>query len=201
MRSTRAFACAFLLTAAAAVPAIAADTAGFLYGRVTTEAGDTYQGRLRWDDEEAFWGDFFNSAKEDNEWVDLAPRDDREGRKRRIEVFGVEIGSVEKWEDFDHGRQFIARFGDIARIEPRHGDELVVTMKSGKKYELEGGSNDVEAKIRVWDGSLGVVELDWRRIRAIDLMETPALGAVPVRLHGTVKTRSGYFTGFVQWDQ
>ncbi len=30
----------------------------FLYGRVTTDDGATYEGRLRWGgDEEAFWGD------------------------------------------------------------------------------------------------------------------------------------------------
>ncbi len=34
---------------------------GFLYGRITTTDGDTYEGRLRWGgDEEAFWGDYFN---------------------------------------------------------------------------------------------------------------------------------------------
>ena len=201
MRSTQALLCASLLAVAAALPATAAESDGFLYGRVTTDDGQTYQGRLRWDDEEAFWGDYFNSAKEDNVWVDQAPRRERERRRKSIEVFGVEIGSIDGWEDVHEGRQFIARFGDIARIEPRFGDEVVVTMKSGTKFELEGGSNDVEAEVRVWDGSLGVVELDWRRIRAIDLMPTPALGAVPLRLHGTVETRSGNFTGFVQWDQ
>ena len=43
---------------------------GFLYGRITTSGGDTYEGRLRWGgDQEAFWGDYFNGAKDENPWV------------------------------------------------------------------------------------------------------------------------------------
>jgi hypothetical protein len=68
--------------------------------------------------------------------------------------------------------------------------------------ELEGGSNDVDAKVVVWDTSLGQVGVDWRHIRSVELMPTPAALAVSEpRLYGTVKTRSGDFTGFVQWDQ
>lgn len=201
MRSTTTLACALLLTCGLAAPAAAADAAGFLYGRITTRDGNTYEGRLRWDDEEAFWGDYFNSSKEDNPWVELAPRRERERRRRSIEVFGVEIGSIHERNGSSGGRQFVARFGDIARIEPLGGDDLRVTLKNGTTFELEGGSNDVGADIRVWDGSLGVVEVAWRRIRAIEFLPTPALGAVPQRLYGTVKTRAGEFTGFVQWDQ
>jgi hypothetical protein len=64
---------ALLGASALPLPAAAGDE-GFLYGRLTTRDGTTYEGRLRWDDEEAFWGDFFNSSKEDNPWVDEAPR-------------------------------------------------------------------------------------------------------------------------------
>jgi hypothetical protein len=197
---------ALLLAAGgAAAPALAAeassDTSGFLYGRITTRDGDTYEGRLRWSDEEAFWGDYFNSAKEENPWIAQAPRRDRERRRRTIEVFGVEVGSIHDWDGRWESRQFIARFGDIARIEPGRGDEVEVTLKSGAVFELEGGSNDVESEVRVWDKGLGVVDVDWDRIRAIELMATPALGTVPERLHGTVKTRTGDFTGFIQWDQ
>src|SRR3990170_3541616 len=53
---------------AVASPAAPAPTAsteavdrGFLYGRVTTDDGGAYVGRLRFGrDEEAFWGDYFN---------------------------------------------------------------------------------------------------------------------------------------------
>jgi hypothetical protein len=189
-----------LLLALAALPAAAAGHEGYLYGKITTRDGTSYQGRLRWDDEEAFWGDFFNSSKEANPWPEKAPRRERE-RKRTIEVFGFELGSI--GGDWHHDtRQFTARFGDIARIEPRGSDDVLVTLKSGTKFDLEGGSNDVEAKVQVWDGNLGTVAIEWKRIRSIELLPTPAqLASAPLRLHGKVTTRDGEFIGFVQWDQ
>jgi hypothetical protein len=188
-----------VLAVTAALPA-AAQNDGFLYGRITTSDGTSYEGRLRWDDEEAFWGDFFNSSKEENRWVDEAPRRSRESRRRSIEVFGVRLGSYSDWHD--ESRQFVARFGDIARIEPQGHEELRVTLKSGTTFDLEGGSNDVGAKVVVWDASLGVVKVEWRRIRSIELMPTPAsVSMAPTRLHGKVTTREGTFTGHLQWDQ
>ena len=200
-RSTfAALSLAALGLAFAAPPAQAAGGEGFLYGKVTTRDGKAYQGRLRWDDEEAFWGDFFNSSKEENPWVDEAPERERRG-KRKVELFGFDIASIEGWEH-DGSRQFVSRFGDIARLEPGMGDEVTVTLKSGTRFELEGGSNDVEAKVTIWDASLGQIGVDWRHIRAIELLPAPASLAVSEpRLHGTVKTRSGDFTGYVQWDQ
>jgi hypothetical protein len=205
VQSTKALACALLFLAAvvtaAVPPATAAPTEGFLYGRIVTRDGNTYQGRLRWEEEEAFWGDYFNSTKEHNPWVSLAPRRERDSRRRTIEIFGVEIGTIGGWRDGHAKRQFVARFGDIAKIEPGRGDRVLVTLKNGTPFELDGGSNDVGATVRVWDGRFGVVEVEWRRIASIELLPTPPLGAAPQRLHGTVQTRVGDFTGFVQWDQ
>src|SRR5690349_9247748 len=65
----------------------------FLYGRVATAAGATYEGRLRWgrgSGEEAFWGDYFNGVKSENPWaVHLPP--ERLG-KDPIKVFGFAVG-------------------------------------------------------------------------------------------------------------
>jgi hypothetical protein len=47
---------------------------------------------------------------------------------------------------------------------------------------------------------LGPIEGD-RRIRTIELLPTPPLDAAPSRLHGTVRTRQGDFTGFVAWHR
>ena len=188
------------LLAAAAPPLAAAEADGYIYGKITTRDGTTYQGRLRWDDEEAFWGDFFNSSKEDNPWVELVPRAQRGDQRHKVEVFGFELAS---FGDL-HGdtRQFVVRFGDLARIEPHAGESVVVTLKNGTKLRLEGGSNDVESKVRVWDPAAGEVGVEWRRIRAIELLAAPAkLAVADPRLHGTVVTRSGKFTGFIQWDQ
>jgi hypothetical protein len=193
-------------TAAATSSAMTSSTAeaaetheGFLYGRITTDGGATYEGRLRWGgDEEAFWGDYFNGFKDENPWVAHAPPEQLKER-RPIEIFGVEIAHRER--QIDLGRPFMGRFGDIARIEAR-GRDIRVTLKSGTVFDLDRFSADDFADgVRVWDGRRGVVDFDEWRIRIIELLPTARLGAAPDRLHGTVRTRQGDFTGFVQWDR
>jgi len=172
---------------------------GFLYGRITTDGGATYEGRLRWGGaEEAFWGDYFNGFKDENPWVAHVPPE-RLTERRPLTIFGVEIAQRER--PIDLGRPFMARFGDIVRIEPS-GRDLRVTLKSGTVFHLDRlAADDFADGVRVWDGRRGVVDLDERRISAIELLPTAQLGAVPDRLHGTVRTRQSAFTGFIQWNR
>lgn len=176
----------------------AASAQGFLYGKVITRGDTTYEGRLRWDDEEAFWGDFFNSSKERPDFLDDVPDHDRQ-RRRPIKVFGITIGV--SWDDaWDH--QFVARFGDVDRIEIGRGESATVVMKGGTRVEVDGGSNDLGGTLFVWDKSLGEVELEWESLRSIQFLPAPPSLQVPVRrLHGTVKTTVGELRGYVQWDQ
>jgi hypothetical protein len=47
----------------------------FLYGRVTTDDGATYEGRLRFGgDEEAFWGNYFNGVRTTTRGPSTFPR-------------------------------------------------------------------------------------------------------------------------------
>jgi hypothetical protein len=174
---------------------------GFLYGRVTTIDGATFEGRLRWGGgEEAFWGDYFNGAKEDNPWAAHVPSERLPTERQPFEIFGVELGGRER--PMDLGRLLMVRFGDIARIEARGRDVVRVTMKSGTEFDLDRfEASDFDDGVRVWDASGRVVDLDSLRIRTIEFLPTPALTAAPSRLHGTVHTRKGPFTGFVQWDR
>jgi hypothetical protein len=172
---------------------------GFLYGRIKTVDGATYEGRLRWGgDEEAFWGDYFNGSKDENLWIAHAPPE-RLKERRPIKVFGFKI--ADRLRQINLDRPFMARFGDIARIEAR-GGEVRVTLKSGTGFDLDRFSaGDIDDGVRVWDGERGIVDLDSRRIHTIELLPTPSLGAAPYRLHGTVRTRQGEFTGFLQWSR
>lgn len=182
-------------------PAVGEVQPGFLYGRVTTAEGITYEGRLRWGKgggQEAFWGDYFNGFKPGNPWVAYVPVERRKER-RPIEIFGVEIARRE--HPIDLGRPFVARFGDIARIEARGGN-VRVTLKSGTVFDLNRfDASDFDDGVRVWDGKRGAVGLDSLRIRSIELLPAARPGAVPLRLYGTVHTRQGDFTGFIQWDR
>lgn len=190
-----------VLPAAAAPPAEAppaspANAQGFLYGTVTAKSGTTYQGRLRWSDEEAFWGDHFNGAKEEPDFL----RDLPDGGRRRqpIKILGIPVGvTTDHW-----GHVMVARFGDIDRIEVLSSDEARLFFKGGDEIEIDGGSNDVDTTITVWDKAAGEIELEWRRIRTIQFQPAPAgLTADVQRAYGVVKTTGGEFRGYVQWDQ
>lgn len=178
--------------------AVAADTKGYLYGSIQTKSGTTYEGRLRWGKEEAFWTDHFNASKVDRPFLrDIPPEHRHVGEGLRI--FGRRIGL--RWAE-GGGRQLVVRFGDLASILPSGSREATLVLKSREEVLVDGGSNDVGARITVWDGSLGEVQLAWEKIRRIDFKPTPAdLPNVPARLFGTVRTTSQTLKGFVQWDK
>lgn len=173
---------------------------GFLYGRVTTEDGTTYEGRLRFGVlEEAFWNHYFNAQKDRNPWAELAPPDRLVKRGEPTEIFGLEL-LLDK-RPIELRRPFMARFGDIARIEAR-GRDLWVTMKSGTRFHLDRfAADDFADGVRVWDRQRGVTDLDEWSIRSIELLPAPHGPVVVGRLHGTVRTARGTFTGFIQWDR
>ncbi len=181
-------------------PAAAENHPEFLYGRITTRGGATHEGRLRFGgDQEAFWGDYFNGVKGENPWVSQVPPQRLPRERSRIEIFGVTIAETAR--PIEVGRPFMARFGDIGRIEAR-GRDVRVTLKSGTVFDLDRmDASDFDDGVRVWDGRRGVVDLDSLWIRKIELLPTPPLGGVPSRLHGTVRTKQGDFSGFVGWNR
>src|SRR3954465_6280969 len=100
----------------AATPSTAASEAhpGFLYGRVTTVDGATYEGRLRLGgDQEAFWGDYFNGYKPVNPWAAQVPPERLPKRRVSYKIFGIKIAERERPMSLQ--RPFMARLGDIAR--------------------------------------------------------------------------------------
>jgi hypothetical protein len=187
-----------------------ASSDGFLYGRIRAVDGTAYEGRLRWGaGQEAFWSDSFNGYKHENPWVGFVPEEHRLEEHRPFEIFGIPFGNGE----LPYARQFMVRFGDLRRVEIGRRN-VRVTLKSGTEWNLSRYSaNELDDGVRVWDRDRGVVDLtaavetEWfardrdRRIRTIEFLPTPPLAAAPYRLHGTVRTRQGDFTGFVQWDR
>ena len=202
--------------AAAAIPPPAqthgppATADGFLYGRITTVDGTTYAGRLRWGaDQEAFWTDSFNGSKDENPWLAFVPREHRLEDRLPFEIFGIPFGNGER----PNRRPLLVRFGDIRRLEV--GRRYIrVALKSGTVWNMDRFSaSELDDGVRVWDREKGVVDLTaaaetqlfghdhHRRIRTIEFLPTPPLDGAPYRLHGTVRTRQGDFTGFVHWDR
>lgn len=171
------------------------DATGFIYGQVKTRSGGTYEGLIRWNDEEAFWGDHFNSNKDELPYARFVPR----GQRRvPVEVFGVRIGLRGTW---DGNRQLVVRFGDISELEVLRNERAEITLRNGSRIEADGGSNDLGTAIVVHDKDRGVIELPWRKIESVRFMQAPA-GTRPYasRLYGKVDTTSGRFEGYIQWD-
>jgi hypothetical protein len=171
---------------------------GFLYGRVTAAAGAVYEGRLRWGrDQEAFWNDYFNGARREDPWLAHVPPELVPEQRRARYFLGFRIGEQEGLA----GRLFMVRFGEIARIDAR-GRVVQVALKGGTVVELERfEASDFDDGVRVWDGKRGVVDVGSAQIRSVELLPAPALAGAPYRLHGSVRTGQGEFTGFVQWDR
>ncbi len=169
--------------------------ASFLYGRVTTYDGAVREGRLRWGgDEEALWSHQFNGVKAVNPWDAYAPRE-----QAVIGAFGKRLIS---WERDGHiARPFMARFGDIARIDLR-GRDLHVTLKSGTRIHVARyGADDMNDGVRLWNESGAYQDISERAIRTIELLPTPILRGVAAPLYGTVRTHAGEFTGLLQWNR
>lgn len=182
-------------------PALEEAHPSFLYGRVTTIAGATHEGRLRFGgNQEAFWGDYFNGVKEENPWAVHVPADRLPKQRSNVGFLGFEFGSRER--QIDLNRPFMVRFGDIARIEA-HNHDVRVTLKGGTTSKLNRlNASDFDDGLRVWDATEGVVNLDTKWIRRIELLPSPERDAAPHRLYGIVRTRHGAdFTGSLQWDR
>jgi hypothetical protein len=193
------------LDAAAGPPAVtdaATDThEGLIYGRVTTENGAIYEGRLRWGhQEEALWGNDFNGFKNTNPWAAYVDPERLPRERASMKILGIEFDAGEIRAGL--GRPFMARFGDIARIDPR-GRDLQVTLKSGTAFHLDRyGADDLADGLQVWDARLGgAVRLNEWWIRSVELLAAVSRGAAPDPLYGTVRTTDGDFTGFVEWDR
>ena len=92
-----------------------------------------------------------------------------------------------------------------SRASRRVGGDVRVTLKSGTVFDLDRfEASDFDDGVRVWDARGGVVDLDSLQIRSHRAPPRPRVTGIPAaphRLHGTVRTRQGDFTGFLQWDR
>jgi hypothetical protein len=194
----------FLLTLLGAAPAAAEqDNQGFIYGAVTTESGKEYRGFLRWADEEYFWDDLFHSSKDELPHLEQHAEKHYQTKKgHNIKVFGYQL-KVNKHSDHSSGtRVFIARFGDIEKIQVTGGNDARLFMKSGEQFDVSGYANDVGGTIHVEDESLGEINLHWNKIDTIKFSQAPR-GDDPgvTRLYGKLSTRGADFEGFIAWDK
>ena len=179
-----------------------------IWGEVSTVDGDTYEGFIRWDRNEGSWADVLNGSKEipdESYEAWLQARRGGERPTRRIDLMGYRVTWNEEDPDFPSTVVSGLRFGHLAGLTVVDRDRIAVTLQSGERIELSGGSTDIGTAIRelkIDDSDKGEVELDWLDLDRIVFSAVPA-GARPEsrRLYGTVEDLSGRrFTGYVSWD-
>ena len=202
-----------LLTAiVAAFAADAVEAPERLYGRVVTVEGQSFEGFLRWDRNEATALDFLDGRK-------VVPLDHlreaaaldpavaaRQQAERTIIAFGMRI----TWDENDDADPFATtsaiRMGRIRTIERVDRRTVRLTLKDGADIELLSGSTDIGPSMRGLEidrpGNRPVT-LDWHEIERVDLFDAPPPGAQPeaTRLYGTLTTWDDeVFEGVITWD-
>ncbi|MFH1687195.1 MAG: hypothetical protein ABIE70_06685 [bacterium] len=185
--------------------AVWADSSGRIYGKITTIDGDTFEGLIRWDKNEANWCDILDGTKEMSKHKKSKSRKRYKEREGTIELFGIELGS-NTTISWSNSAQSGIRVGHIKTLEVTDDQSALLILKSGQEVELAHGSTDIGDDIReiiIEDDDEGEIELVWDDIERIDFADaggnrTSNFGE---RLYGTLTTRRGEeFTGWVCWD-
>lgn len=188
----------------ATAPIKAQNSEGFIYGKVYTVGGDTYEGQIRWGKEEVYWFDFFNATKPKNKYLGYLSRDEMEDLDRGNHWAERWVERMFSFSESSSrfGHTFVCQFGDIKSITVRGRNRVMLELRNGKEIRLDDGSNDVGARIRVLDSELGEVTIKWDRLDKVEFMDTPKNLRTRMGdpIYGTVYTRDGEITGYIQWD-
>jgi len=188
------------------ISAANAQDEGFIYGKILTVDGNTYQGPMRWGKEEVYWTDMFNASKDRNDNLKYLSRDEREYlEEQKSDNWGDSWGSWNvKWDwSDDYVHQFGVQFGEIKKIKPFSRNEVDVELQNGDVIEVNGdGYNDIGSDIKILDEEIGEISVKWTRIEEIEFMATPKRleKKFGEPLYGVVETEIGEFTGYIQWD-
>jgi len=176
-----------------------------LYGSITTVEGKTYEGPIRWGDEEVFLSDIFNSEKTSNPYIKYL-------NKSNFKTSYKSSSHSDNWVNISihtnrqntgsFSRQFQCRFGDIKSITVTGRESVNLELKSEKFINLNGGSNDVNTRVSILDIELGLLNVNWNKIDIIKFFRPTQKpnDSFGQGIYGKLTTTQGVFTGFVQWD-
>jgi len=178
-----------------------------LYGSITTIEGKTYEGPIRWGDEEVFLSDIFNSEKISNPYIKYLNKSNfktnykSSSRSNNRDWINVSVSNKRHNTNY-LARKFQCRFGDIKSITITGRESVNLELKSEKYINLSGGSNDVNTRISILDIELGLLSLNWNRIDVIKFFRPTQKtdDSFGQGIYGKLTTTQGVFTGFVQWD-
>ncbi|WP_372644291.1 hypothetical protein [Ancylomarina sp.] len=186
---------------------ISAQNKCMIYGSITTIEGKTYEGPIRWGDEEVFLSDIFNSEKISNPYLKYLKKSNfktnYKSSSRSNNRDWVNVSVSNKRHNTNYlARKFQCRFGDIKSITITGRESVILELKSEKYINLSGGSNDVNSRISILDIELGLLSLNWSEIDVIKFFRPTqkTSDSFGQGIYGKLTTTQGVFTGFVQWD-
>ena len=206
-RYTRFVLSILLIAFTALSQALLAQNECMLYGSVTTIEGKTYEGPIRWGEEEVFLSDIFNSEKISNPYLKYLNKSNfktnykSSTRSNNRDWINVSVNTKKNNSTY-LGRKFQCRFGDIKSITITGRTSVSLELRSEKYINVNGGSNDVNSRILILDNELGLLNLNWNKIDIIKFFR-PAQkisDSFGQGIYGKLTTTQGVFTGFVQWD-
>jgi len=196
-----------LLGSNAFINTVSAQNNCMLYGSITTIEGKTFEGPIRWGDEEVFLSDIFNSEKISNPYIKYLNKSNfktnykSSSRSNNRDWFNVSVSNKKHNTNY-LARKFQCRFGDIKSITITGRESINLELKSEKFINLRGGSNDINTRISILDIELGLLNLNWNKIDVITFLRPTQKTADSFGqgIYGKLTTTQGVFTGFVQWD-
>ena len=177
----------------------AANGEGRIYGTVTTQDGEVFEGIIRWDQNEVGWLDILDGLK----YIEYETND-RDVREE-IRVLGMRF-RINPNRFVSDTKESGIRFGHIQSLESLNHNSVLLTLRDGRQFEMRSTSTDIGQSIRdiiVEDQRNGIIELGWADIDRIDFSAAPAnlSSRFGELLYGTLTTRRGQsFSGYICWD-
>lgn len=173
-----------------------------IYGEITLKNGSSYQGQIRWDNEEAMWENIFDAVKYEHPMQNLLPKDKpREGRSQPTDF---RFDFMELWADKSPVNDFPFRcsFGDIASLTAEKDNIVLLTLKNGHSIKLKNKSGDLKNDILIYDTTTGRLKLDFDDIRSIIFSSVPSdlKRSAGDPIYGKMLTTMGVFEGYITWD-
>lgn len=174
------------------------NNSSYIYGTIFTTDDEAYTGYIRWGKEEMYWHDIFNSVKTNKVRATLDKKKEHDWNDMDWSLSGI-------WKNTYQSSKhtFACLFGDIKSMDIKRGERVLLEFKNGSLMEVEGGSNDVGARLVMHDYELGKIKFDWDDLDRIEFSQAPESITPPYGspLYGTVVTdRRRSFTGHIKWD-
>lgn len=200
--------CALLTLLITWSAALAADNQGLIHGTVTWPSGETLTGFIRWDGEEACWDDLFHTGYRENPWQEQVDLEELAAQKRKeyYRTHGL-LDRIHYYVNRDEHdvigwRMLLIRYGDIRSLEIHDGQDDFLVTADGSRHRIGGYGRDAGSDLLVYpDGGGQPREIEWNDLTGIVFSSAPAEAApYAERLYGTVESRLGTFTGYIQWD-